>query len=829
MTVHENECNLIKNTFLLYMNVTRTVSLCAISPCFFFFISAIAFFLLPESGSAACKLVTSSSTYGKVTAPLLSLRSTPVRSHNLIQKLPKGREFILLDKNNNGWIHILDTSSCKKGWVSGNYVELRKKSEKKKKTLLPSLPAAKKCEIKNPTETFATVRSEWLNFRSRPETGKNIISKLLQNQKVMVLQQKSNGWIQVFDSTTCKKGWVSDNYVKFLKNPEKKKIIPLPSKPVAKKCEIKNPTDIFATITPKMLYLRSTPKMEKNIISKLLNEQIIMVLPKKSKNWIQVFDSTSCKKGWVVAKYVRLINKPVEVKVKGTISTPTAPQTPTPPPVAKKCEMKNPTDIFATITPKVLYLRSSPTMGKNIIAKLLKGQKIIVLPKKNKNWIQVFDAKSCTKGWVVEKYVELTNKTVKKKAKAKKVTPPPPTPSPSVKKKCEIKNPTDTFATITSEWLNFRKTPELGRNIIGKFLMGKKVMVLSVKNNGWIQVFDSTTCQKGWISKKHMRYTKKAIQKEVEPSPPPPVVKKCMAKNPTKSFATITPDVLYLRSTPERGLNIVTKLLMGQKIMILSGKKNEWIEVFDSSTCKTGWVDKKHVQLDTKVLKKKNTKPVSPLFLSGTMDESIRASLISAQERVKKRKERRKQKQKVELIEIPVSNCMKKLKTDIIGYGRSKPSSLNIIAEQNVNAKVEGKVSAGELLTIIETSIDWFSVVEEKTCTVGWVPRKMVTHISIEHPLNAGKVPVEPEPLTPCLIKLKRDNPIGFGVTAFWGLLYFEPRIPSTNDVASSLKKEQPLSIMRLEGDWLEVIEEKACITGWLPYGNVTDITFVRP
>ncbi|MGD7009783.1 SH3 domain-containing protein [Metabacillus sp. 84] len=142
-----------------------------------------------SSGSSAEKTQPASGPTGYITAASLNVRSAPNPAASMLGSVKKGTPVTIL-KTEGSWHRI--SYSGKTGWVSKEYV--------------------KSSVSENKAETSGTVTASSLNVRSAPSLNGRLSGKVMKNEKVQILEEKSS-WSRIRYNGS-QTGWVSSLYLK---------------------------------------------------------------------------------------------------------------------------------------------------------------------------------------------------------------------------------------------------------------------------------------------------------------------------------------------------------------------------------------------------------------------------------------------------------------------------------------------------------------------------------------------------------------------------------------------------------------------------------------
>lgn len=195
----------------------------------------------------------------------------------------------------------------------------------------------------------------------------------------------------------------------------------------------------------------------------------------------------------------------------------------------------------ARVTTGTLNLRSGPGTSNSVIGKMTLNQVVQVLDGPSSGWYQVV-ANGVT-GWASGDYLDVTEDTT---------TPP-----------------TGSTAKVTTSILNLRSGPGTTHGIIGKMSLNTVVPILEGPSGGWYKVdFNGT---QGWASGDYLSVTPGG------------------SNPPTGSdTATVNVSKLNLRSGPSTSYGILTVLILGQTVTIVTAPSGGWAQVTASGL--TGWV-----------------------------------------------------------------------------------------------------------------------------------------------------------------------------------------------------------------------------------------------
>ncbi|WP_338470731.1 SH3 domain-containing protein [Niallia sp. XMNu-256] len=496
----------------------------------------------------------------------LNMRSGASTSTSVVAKLKAGTPVEVYSVS-NGWSKV--KASGKEGYVSAEYL-----TKGKTGTSTPPPTAPKPSSTTQYVDVNENIH---LNMRSGASTSTSVVAKLKAGTAVEVYSV-SNGWAKV--KASGKEGYVSAEYLTKGKTGTS---TPPPTAP--KPSSTTQYVDVNENIH---LNMRSGASTNTSVVAKLKAGTAVEVYS-VSNGWAKV--KASGKEGYVSAEYL----------TKGKTGTSTPPAT-----APKPSSTIQYVDVNENIH---LNMRSGASTSTSVVAKLKAGTAVEVYSVSN-GWAKV--KASGKEGYVSAEYLTKTN------PKPEEV---PNKPAQDIVKYVDVDQGVN---------LNMRNRPTTNASVMVKLARGIEVKVLS-EENGWTKII--AYGQEGYVSSEYLSNAKPGSTKETEaPTTNSPTDQNSTNQEgfeadpiaPNHSEPTSEPDLtvpnesesgsevevgdetqeetdttsiqyvdvpsgwnLNLREGPSTSTNILTKLVAGTAVTVLS-VENGWARV--TANGKTGYV-----------------------------------------------------------------------------------------------------------------------------------------------------------------------------------------------------------------------------------------------
>lgn len=232
-------------------------------------------------------------------------------------------------------------------------------------------------------------------------------------------------------------------------------------------------------------------------------------------------------------------------------------------------------------TTTALNMRNGPSLGMGIITVLSNGTSLTVLDNSNSQWVKV-QTSNGRQGWCYRQYLAIANS-------AGSASPAPSSGSSAT--------------AVTTDYLNLRTGAGLGYRIILTMSMGSTATVLDNSNPSWVHVRTSGGTQ-GWCSRDYLKISVPApssgstsapssssgsTSSGSQSTPAPAPVPEPAPAAPKLTGATVTADLLRLRSGPDTTYRILDNLPTGTYVKSLEAPQNNWMKVQSPSGI-TGYV-----------------------------------------------------------------------------------------------------------------------------------------------------------------------------------------------------------------------------------------------
>jgi uncharacterized protein YgiM (DUF1202 family) len=218
-----------------------------------------------------------------VLASRLNLRLTPKRRGKIIETLKADQVVEVKNRQDNGWVQINVNNST--GWVASEYLRFAKEEQN--------------------FELHAVVDVQNLNLRAQAGTKYKILHTLQKNDKLQVLSDTDERWIEVELIGKHIRGWVATEYLEILLR--------------AKEAVLNQKDADYAIVSTRTLNLRSGPGRDYKVIEKLrTGMHVVSVLPEEN-GWRKV-QTASGTTGWVARRHLKFY-EPADFPSKVTNAT----------------------------------------------------------------------------------------------------------------------------------------------------------------------------------------------------------------------------------------------------------------------------------------------------------------------------------------------------------------------------------------------------------------------------------------------------------------------------------------------------------------------------
>ena len=207
-----------------------------------------------------------------------------------------------------------------------------------------------------------------------------------------------------------------------------------------------------------------------------------------------------------------------------------------------------------------LNMRNGPSLGYGIITVLSTGTTLTVLDNSNSDWVRV-QTSSGRQGWCSRQYLTVS--------------------ADSSSGGSGSGSSSGLTATMT-DYLNLRTGAGLGYRILLTMQKGSTATVLDNSNSDWVRVRTSGGTE-GWCSREYVKISgssQSSSSSGQTPAPAPtPAPTPAPAPTPSLTGATVTADLLRLRSGPGTSYSIVGNLPNGTYLKSLSAPQDDWMKV----------------------------------------------------------------------------------------------------------------------------------------------------------------------------------------------------------------------------------------------------------
>ncbi|WHZ56657.1 SH3 domain-containing protein [Metabacillus hrfriensis] len=293
--------------------------------------------MMPKPASAETKKAV-------IAADGLNIRSGPGLSYSVIASVKKGAVYSITDQKND-WYQI-QLSGNNKGWVASWLVTLQQSSEAPKTS-------------SGSTSDKVKSTAEDLRIRSGPGTSFQVTGTFDKGQTASFVQQNSN-WVEI--SYKGKRGWVSSQFVIFLKKEQSK--APASSGATSGK--------VIAT----SLNVRNKPSTSADTIGSLKKNASVSITKTQDK-WHEI--QFKGQKGWVHSDFISTgsVQSPVGSTKKGKV------------------------------TASSLNVRSVGSLNGSVVGSILKNAEVMILESKN-SWHHI-QYSGNKKGWVSSSFISIVN------------------------------------------------------------------------------------------------------------------------------------------------------------------------------------------------------------------------------------------------------------------------------------------------------------------------------------------------------------------------------------------------------------------------------------
>ena len=232
----------------------------------------------PEHSSAQ-----SLSEKAVVLANRLNLRESPKKRGKVIGTLKADQVVEVEERQDNGWVEVKIDNEV--GWVASEYLRFAK-------------------EQRN-IELHAVVDVSKLNLRAQAGTKYKVLHTLRKNDKLQVLSETDERWVEVELIGKRIRGWVATEYLEIL--------------PRGKEAIFNEKEADYAIVSTRTLNLRSGPGRDYKIIEKLRTGMHVVSAFPEENGWRKVQTATGTT-GWVARRHLKFY-EPADFPSKVTSAT----------------------------------------------------------------------------------------------------------------------------------------------------------------------------------------------------------------------------------------------------------------------------------------------------------------------------------------------------------------------------------------------------------------------------------------------------------------------------------------------------------------------------
>jgi uncharacterized protein YgiM (DUF1202 family) len=390
--------------------------------------------------------------------------------------------------------------------------------------------------------------TDYLNLREGAGTNTRVILTLPKNTTVSILDNSDAQWAKV-KTSSGKTGYCFKQYLSFSSSSG----------------QTSSGTNLTATTTAN-LNLRQEASLRGKILRVMPKGTAVTVLDNSNSGWVKV-QTSSGTQGWCSRQYLTISGSSTSTDSNSTTSSITA------------------------RTTAYLHLRTGPGLSNPVILTMSKGLAVTVLDNSNPDWVRVCTP-SGTLGWCSRQYLTISDSS----------------------SSTESNSTASSMTARTTDYLNLRTGPGLSNRVILTMSKGLTVTVLDHSNSDWFKVRTPSGTQ-GWCSRRYLTITKSAdtadTNQSASSSPSSMPSSSSASSESTENSddseeedsdsglagitgATVTADVLRLRGQPNTSSTILTNLVYGTKLQVLSAPASGWVKV-QTSDGKIGYVSTDYV------------------------------------------------------------------------------------------------------------------------------------------------------------------------------------------------------------------------------------------